>query len=82
MSKLTPDERETFRNSGIFAERPAKLCEDCGGYHLHEPCRRVKRQQWLGNGNRTEVEYWPDGSWNEEGIIYYEDVFDDEETNE
>ena len=77
MSKLTPEEQAALRSSGIFGERSDKLCTDCGGYHLAIPCRRIKRQVWLGNGNRTEVEYWQDGAWDESGVIYPDDVFEE-----
>jgi len=74
MTKLTPEERTAFRSSGIFDTRPESLCEDCGGYHLRA-CPRIKREVKLGNGNRTEVEYW--AQWDESNTIYPEDVYDD-----
>jgi hypothetical protein len=74
--KLTFGEREVLRVSGIFSERPDRPCPDCGGFHLRA-CPRVKSQEWLGNGNRVKVEYWPDGSWDESAVIYPEDVYDD-----
>jgi len=72
---LTPEERAAFRSSGIFGNRPEGLCEDCGGYHLRSACPRIKRLVLLGNGNRTEVEYW--AQWDESNTIYPEDVYDD-----
>jgi hypothetical protein len=54
-------------------------CKDCGGLHKRE-CPRVKRKQFLGNGNVTEVEYWPDGGYDASNIIWPEDLYD-EETN-
>jgi hypothetical protein len=78
MPKLTRDERDALKTTGIFSERPEGLCVDCGGYHLRT-CPRIKRQVWIGNGNRTEVEYWE--HWDESQVIFTEDVFetDDEE---
>jgi hypothetical protein len=53
-------------------------CEDCGGLH-QRACPRVRRQVWLrtgaGDGQRTEVEYWPPG-WDDTGVIWPEDAFD------
>jgi len=76
MTKLTPEERAAFRSSGIFDTRPESLCEDCGGYHLRA-CPRIKREVKLGNGNRTEVEYWD--KWDESSTVYPEDVYDEEQ---
>jgi len=83
MSKLTPDERRALIALGIFSERPDKPCPECGGYHLRQSshehpgsaCPRVKRLTFMGNGNRTEVEYW--ASWDESNTIYPEDLYDD-----
>jgi hypothetical protein len=79
MPKLTRDERDALKASGIFSERPDGLCPDCGGYHLRS-CPRVKSQEWLGNGNRVKVEYFE--SWDESQVIFMEDVYetDDEES--
>ena len=74
MTQLTPEERAALRSSGIFDVRPETLCADCGGYHLRA-CPRIKREVKLGNGNRTEIEYWAE--WDESNTIYPEDVFDD-----
>lgn len=79
MPKLTREEREFLRSSGIFAERPDSVCGDCGGYHLRA-CPRIKRQVWLGNGNRTEVEYWRD--YDDSAVIYAEDLYDEEENGD
>jgi hypothetical protein len=76
MSQLTPEERAHLVSSGIFSNRPEGLCTDCGGYHLRA-CPRIKRLVLLGNGNRTEVEYW--AQWDESNTIYPEDVYDDSE---
>lgn len=62
----------------LFDAFPQSACLDCGGYHLRA-CPRVKRQAWLGNGNRTEVEYWQSGQYDDSETIYPEDVFDDGE---
>jgi hypothetical protein len=76
LSKLTPDERKILQSSGLFDERPDALCQDCGGYHLRT-CPRVKRIVQLGNGNRTETEYFE--KWDESSVIFIDDVYDTED---
>lgn len=73
---MTPEEQAAFRE--IFSSRPDSPCADCGGFHLRT-CPRIKRQVWIGNGNRVEVEYWPRSEWEDAEIIWPEDVFDDPE---
>ena len=45
----------------------------------------IKRQVWLrsgpGDGQRTEVEYWPPG-WDDTGVIWPEDAFDPEDAED
>lgn len=85
VSPLSSEERRALIAAGIFSERPTDPCPDCGGFHLRRSpvdfqgsaCPRVKRAVFLGNGNRTEVEYWAE--WNEESTIYPEDVYEDDE---
>jgi hypothetical protein len=85
VAKLTSDERKALIESGIFSERPSAPCDDCGGFHLRRSkidfqgsaCPRVKRAIFLGNGNRTEVEYWY--SWDESNTVYPEDLYEDDE---
>jgi hypothetical protein len=72
--RLTSEEKYALRP--IFDSRPEKACLDCGGYHLRA-CPRIKREVHLGNGNRTEVEYWP--QWDDSEVIYPEDVLDDDQ---
>ena len=72
--KLSEEEKLALRT--VFPDRPEKACDDCGGYHLRT-CPRVKREVRLGNGNRTEVEYWP--QWDESFTIWPEDVWEDDE---
>lgn len=74
MAKLTPDERLAMKGTGLFDERPQGLCLDCGGYHLRT-CPRIRRQVWIGNGNRIEVEYWE--KWDEDQVIFIEDVYEE-----
>lgn len=64
----------------IFAE--GKACGDCGGIH-QRACPRIRRQTWIGQGSgagaRTEVEYWR--TYDDTGVIWPEDAFDDEDTD-
>lgn len=76
MPKLTPEERLAMKSTGLFDVRPDGLCGDCGGYHLRS-CPRVKKEVYLGNGNRVEVEYWE--KWDEDQVIFIEDVYETQE---
>lgn len=63
--------RQCFRGE-ITGKDP---CEWCGGLHERK-CRRVKRITYHASGERvSEVEFWPDGSWDESAIVWPEDVF-------
>lgn len=81
--KRTPTEEEKRTLRLLFDTRPEHACDDCGGYHLRA-CPRIKRQVWIGEGmaagTRTEVEYWE--RWNDDEVIYPEEVFDDGEPDE
>lgn len=72
--KLTEAEKTILRQ--LFPDRPERSCDDCGGYHLRA-CPRVKRIATHPNGNRIEVEYWP--QWDESNIIWPEDVWEEAE---
>lgn len=77
MSKLSREEKEILKP--IFQGMTDKLpCTDCGGVHERQ-CPRVKRRCFHPNGNLIEVEYWPDGSWDESSVIWPEDVYDPED---
>lgn len=73
---LTPVQKREAQQ--IFAE--GKACGDCGGIH-QRACPRIRRQAWIGVGAgagvRTEVEYWR--TFDDTGVIWPEDAFDDEE---
>lgn len=72
---LTPAQKHDAQQ--IFAE--GKACPDCGGIH-QRACPRIRRQVWIGQGsgagNRVEVEYWR--AYDDTGVIWPEDAFDDE----
>jgi hypothetical protein len=69
-------EAEKMALRQLFPDRPGRCCDDCGGYHLRA-CPRIKREVKLGNGNRTEVEYW--ASWDDSNTVWPEDVFSEED---
>lgn len=73
---LTPAQKRDAQQ--IFAE--GKACVDCGGIH-QRACPRIRRQVWIGQGSgagtRTEVEYWR--TYDDTGVIWPEDAFDDED---
>jgi hypothetical protein len=58
----------------IFAEDRA--CPDCGGIH-QRACPRIKRLELHPNGNRVGVTYFR--SFDDTGIVWPEDAFDDED---
>jgi ferredoxin len=49
-------------------------CPHCGGAHARG-CPRVRRIRFNNDGTvPLEVEYWPDGRWNTDGITWPEDL--------
>lgn len=54
--------------------RDGEACGDCGGLHRRE-CPRVRRRVFHPNGNLIEVEYWPDGQYDQSNILWPEDLF-------
>ncbi len=74
---LNPGEKAALRQ--VFPDRPESACRHCGGYHLRA-CPRIKKQEFLGNGNETSTEYWPRAEWEDvDYIIWPEDVFEEDE---
>ncbi len=66
---LTPDEQEAAR-----AQWRSGKCTWCGGLHLRA-CPRVKRMVFANDGKTvTEVEYWPEGQWSADNIVWPEDM--------
>jgi|SRR6185437_9821820 len=52
-------------------------CSHCGGYHLHA-CPRVRRFSFHTNGEIAQVEFWPDGRWPTDHVIFPEQAVDPE----
>ncbi len=73
--EMTPQDKGFLRQvfKGEIPDRGP--CEWCGGLHQRE-CRRVRRMVYHPSGERvTEVEFWPDGQWDETAIVWPEDCF-------
>lgn len=64
-----------------LAEQIARLkpCTHCGGRHTRA-CPRVRRMKFHPNGTLAAVEFWPEGKWSDEHVIWPEDMETDEET--
>lgn len=68
---------EWLRNAWSLVNDPdTKECAYCGGYHFRE-CPRVKRIAFYppdsdGRKNVQEVEYWQDGHWPMDDVIFVE----------
>jgi len=75
-AQLTPEQKKNYQEK--FASKDKGTCVQCGGWHLRA-CRRVKRIVMRNAEEISEVEFWPDGYWDKTGIIWPEDVFDDED---
>lgn len=75
--KLTQEERDGLRKQ--FEEN--RQCVHCGGLHLRA-CPRVRRIVFKKQDEIQEIEFWRDGYWPQEGIIWPEDVYDDGEVIE
>jgi len=72
--KLTREEREGYQQQ--FKDK--QQCIWCGGFHLRA-CPRVKRIVWRNKEEPAEAEYWPDGQWPKDNVIFPEDIFEEEE---
>lgn len=51
-------------------------CQTCGGLHARA-CPRVRSVEYETHGDRVtlrKVEYWPDGRWSTDGIIWPDDL--------
>jgi Helix-turn-helix domain len=50
---------------------PPTVCEHCKGVHWRA-CPRVRRLVYDEHRRVAEVEYWPDGEWSRENIVFYD----------
>ena len=46
-----------------------EICQHCKGIHTRA-CPRVKSVEYQDSGALKRVEYWPDGSWPTENVIF------------
>lgn len=51
----------------------AQRCTHCGGAHTRA-CPRVRRLEFHPNGQLAAVEFWPDGKWPTDGLLWPEDL--------
>lgn len=56
----------------VFAEQK---CQHCGGLHSRA-CPRVRRIAYGDGGKPAEVQFWEDGRWPHEDVIWLEDVIE------
>lgn len=58
-----------------LTEYERRQCQHCKGVHARA-CPRVKRIRYdTERGNAVaEVEYWPDGQWSDQHVIWPEDL--------
>lgn len=77
--KVSPEELGTDRDDGtLTAELAAKLreipvCAHCRGRHTRA-CPRVKAMKWHPNGTLAAVDFWRDGQWSDEHVIWEEQL--------
>ncbi len=68
----------TLTAEDIARIKANKPCVHCGSWHARA-CPRVKRMAWHPHGQLAEVEFWRDGQWNEEHVIWPEQVAEAEQ---
>lgn len=71
---LTAEEAQALRD-----QWEADACGSCGGLHttaIKAPgsCPRIRRITYDSSGRMLEVEYWPDGKWPKDGIIWPDEI--------
>jgi len=77
--RLPPDlakrMRDIFEKHAAEAARVTgvKPCQHCGGIH-NRSCPRVRRMEFQPTSSQLlSVEFWPDGKWSDDNIIWPED---------
>jgi hypothetical protein len=84
MPEIPPQLRDFARAvfSGLDKEHPP--CGDCGGVHARE-CPRISSVRAVINEKgvvvEREVSYWAPGTWEKYGIIWPEDVYEDDDAS-
>jgi len=62
---MTPEQRDRAR--AYFEAN--EVCAHCRGVH-NRACPRVRRMRYHDNSALAEVEFWPDGKWPTENVIF------------
>jgi len=84
MRRPAPEPALTTQEAAELREQWEKSpCGACGGLHvtaLKTPgaCPRIKRIAYDAQGRMLEVEYWPDGKWPKDGIIWPDGIMAEE----
>lgn len=60
--------------AAIIARIPA--CAHCGGRHVRA-CPRVKSMRFHQNGALAGVDFWPDGKWSENHVLFADELVTD-----
>lgn len=50
-----------------------KPCSHCGGHHVRA-CPRVKKMSWHPNAGIASVEFWSDGEWSDEHVLWPDQI--------
>jgi hypothetical protein len=84
MPYLSPQLREAAKAMFTGEDKDHPPCQDCGGVHARA-CPRIAKLHTVVNGDgivtERTVEYWAPGSWESHGIIFPEDVYDDDDAS-
>lgn len=79
MSRLSRKTEETLEGVELSQADFEKIqCVHCGGAHFRA-CPRVKRMVFNNSGGLQEIEFWPEGSWSTENVIWPEDIMEEED---
>jgi hypothetical protein len=57
----------------VHEEFRRRRCQHCGGAHARA-CPRVRRLRFHPDSRLAAVEFWPDGTWADEGIMWPESL--------
>lgn len=68
--KVSPEDA-----AAILARVPA--CAHCKGHHVRA-CPRVKSMKFHPNGSLAGVDFWPEGKWSDDHILWPDELVDDE----
>lgn len=67
-----PEPNEVKELETLFADH---ACKACGGLHTETigtpgACPRIRRVVYDNHGNVTEMDFWPEGEWSRDGILF------------